>query len=309
MALGKIIATAALLIISCSANAQFHFSAEADFTEEITDGKTINIVSKGHSRYSQRWQQLVTEYIIPAATTITINSEQPQLKYSILYRAINSGFSTTPAVDFNYNPVSVEKRDKSIIITYTLAETYSDTLLNTPDMVAKILTSQTNNRLDAEIMYDINNKIIAKSFYYDYQIIGGTDIPTRIISVSYGEKEIYSKTIYSNIEIDKRTSDTAEINVLKPSEQDYKCEYNSKKFYSGLFAFYKRTISPQDIQQCSFYPSCSQYSIMTFSQNGFFYGFADTFDRLLRCSGADHSKYEFDKNLNLHIDYPLNRKK
>ena len=34
MALGKIIATAAFLIISCSANAQFHFSAEADFTEE-----------------------------------------------------------------------------------------------------------------------------------------------------------------------------------------------------------------------------------------------------------------------------------
>ena len=51
MALGKIIATAALLIITSKANAQFHFAAEADFTEEITDGKTINIVSKGHSRY------------------------------------------------------------------------------------------------------------------------------------------------------------------------------------------------------------------------------------------------------------------
>lgn len=309
MALGKIVATALSLIISSSANAQFHFSAEADFTEEITDGKTINIVSKGHSRYSQYNQRLVTEYIIPTATTITINNEHPQLKYSILYRAINSGFSTTSAVDFNYNPVSVEKKDKSVIITYMLAETYSDTLLNTPDMVAKILTSQTNNRLDAEIMYDINNKIIAKTFYYDYQIINGTDFPTRIISVSYGEKEIYTKTIYSNIEIDKQTTDTVEINLLKTSEQSNKCEYNGKTFYNGLFAFYKRTISPQDIQQCSFYPSCSQYSMMTFSQNGFFYGFADTFDRLLRCSGGDHSKYEFDKNLNLHIDYPLNRKK
>lgn len=309
MALGKIIATAVLLIISSNAKAQFHFSAEADFTEEITDGKTINIVSKGHSRYSQRSQQLVTKYIKPTTATITVNSEQPQLKYSILYRAVNNGFATTPAVDFNYKPVSVEKKDKSVIITYMLDDNYTDTLLNTPDMVVKILTSQTNNLLDAEVMYDINNQIIAKTFYYDYKTTNGTDIPTRIISVSYGKNEIYSKTIYSNIEIDKQTTDSTEINVLTHSEEGSKCEYEEKKMYNGLFAFYKRIISPQDIQKCSFYPSCSQYSIMTFSQNGFFYGFADTFDRLIRCSGADHSKYEFDQIHNLHIDYPLNRKK
>lgn len=308
MALGKIIATAALLIITSKANAQFHFAAEADFTEEITDGKTINIVSKGHSRYSQLSQKLVTTYINPTTATITVNSEQPQLKYSILYRAVNNGFATTPAVEFNYKPVSVEKKDKSVIITYMLDNNYTDTL-NTPDMVVIILTSQTNNRLDAEVMYDINNKIISKTFYYDYQITNGTDIPTRIISVSYGKNEIYSKTIYTNIEIDKQTAETAEINILNPSGRNNKCEYEVKKNYNGIFAFYKRIISPQDIQKCSFYPSCSEYSIMTMSQNGFFYGFADTFDRLIRCSGADHSKYEFDPKHNLHIDYPLNRKK
>lgn len=309
MALGKIIAPLLLLCCGIHAEAQLHFSVEADFLEEITDGKTINILSKGHISYHQGCQLLVADYILPNKTTITIDSKQPQIKHSVLYRALNTGFTATPATDFNYEPVAIKQRGKNAIATYMLPPKYADSLLNTPNMVSKIMTSQSNNHLDAEIMFNINDSIIGKTFYYDYQTIGGVNFPTRIISVSYSGKEIYTKTIYSNIEFDKYEPKASIIRPTEVSRPDSLCEESSKTVYNGLFAFYKRVISPQDIQKCSFYPSCSQYSKITFSQNGFFYGFADTFDRLLRCNGIHKDGYILDEKSHLLIDYPLKRKK
>ncbi|MBP5369547.1 MAG: membrane protein insertion efficiency factor YidD [Bacteroidales bacterium] len=308
MALGKIVAACLSICLCINAEAQLHFSVEADFLEEITDGKTINILSKGHLSYHQGCQILVQEYVLP--TTITTVVRQPQIKQSILYQAVNAGFAATSATDYNFEPVAVAKRGTSAITTYKLPPQIADTLLkHNQTIVCKIMTSQTGNRLDAEIMFDKNDSVIGKTFYYDYETIGGVDFPTRTISVTYGEKELYVKNIYSHIEFDKFEPDSSKIYPTEAFQRDSLCEEEGKTFYNGLFAFYKRIISPQDIQQCSFYPSCSQYSKITFSQNGFFYGFADTFDRLLRCNGIDKNGYIFDENRNRLIDYPLKRKK
>lgn len=309
MAVGKIVAAIFLFGISAYSEAQLHYSIEADFIEEITDGKTTNILSKGNSRYHKGSQLYISEYSVPTSYTIKVDSAEPLFKYSTLYRALNSGFNSSPATEYNYEPVSVEKKGKSVITTYLLPPKHADTQPNNQYNVGKIMTSQSNNRIDAEIMFNTHDSIIAKTFYYDYQTIEGVIMPTRIISVSYGETELYVKTIYSNIKLDQFTPESAKNSVTIPYKSYPKCEEDSKNIYNGLFAFYKRVISPQDIQKCSFYPSCSQYSKITFSQNGFFYGFADTFDRLLRCNGIHKDGYILDEKTHLLIDNPLKRKK
>ena len=308
MAHGKIVAAFLPICFCINAEAQLHFSVEADFLEEITDGKTINILSKGHLSYHQGCQLLVKEYAAPTAITTIVR--QPQIKQSILYQALNAGFAATSATDYYFEPVAVVKRGKSAITTYMLPPRIADTLLkHNQNAVGKIMTSQTSNHLDAEIMFDKNDSVIGKTFYYDYETIGGVDFPTRTISVTYGETEIYIKSIYSNIVFDNYKPDSSIIYPTEAFQKDSLCEEEGKTFYNMLFAFYKRIISPQDIQKCSFYPSCSQYSKITFSQNGFFYGFADTFDRLLRCNGVDKKGYLYDEKRNRLIDYPLKRKK
>lgn len=47
-------------------------------------------------------------------------------------------------------------------------------------------------------------------------------------------------------------------------------------FMTGLFKFYKHTISSQDSRKCTFYPSCSEYGIIAFKEyglKGIFYTF------------------------------------
>ena len=295
MAFGKIVAALSLVCLCLNSEAQLHYSIDADFIEEITDGKTTNILSKGHSRYHKASQIYIIEYNLPTSVTVKVDSGDPLFKYSALYRALNNGFNTTPATEYQYEPVAVEKKGKSVITTYMLPPNYTDTPTNNQVKIGKI-------------MFGTNDSIIAKTFYYDYASINGIIIPTRIISVSYGETELYVKTLFSNIELDKFISESSKNIVTKASRNTSLCEEDSKTIYNGLFAIYKRMISPQDIQKCSFYPSCSQYSKITFSQNGFFYGFADTFDRLLRCNGIHKDGYIFDEQSNSLIDYPLKRK-
>lgn len=309
MALGKIAAAIFLVCLCLHSEAQLHYSIDADFIEEITDGKSTNILSKGHSRYHKASQTYITEYSLPTSATVRVDSDELLFKYSALYRALNAGFNITPAVEYHYEPVAVEKKGKSVITTYMLPPEYTDNPTDNQLKVGKIMTSQSNNRIDAEIMFGTNDSIIAKTFYYDYESINGVIMPTRIISVSYGETELYVKTLFSNIELDKFIPESSKNSITVPSRSNSLCEEESKTIYSGLFAIYKRLISPQDIQKCSFYPSCSQYSKITFSQNGFFYGFADTFDRLLRCNGIHKDGYIFDERTNRLIDYPLKREK
>ncbi len=64
---------------------------------------------------------------------------------------------------------------------------------------------------------------------------------------------------------------------------------------SFSFLFYKKYISSQDVDACVFHPTCSAYMIGSINKNGFFIGFLNGFDRLLRC----HSF------VNEH-DYPCN---
>ncbi|MCQ2974714.1 MAG: membrane protein insertion efficiency factor YidD [Bacteroidales bacterium] len=96
--------------------------------------------------------------------------------------------------------------------------------------------------------------------------------------------------------------------LLKPKKTVYLDKNSKKSFYTNMFVFYKKVFSKQDINKCSFYPSCSKYCIMSITENGFFYGFFDTIDRLSRCNGINKNYYQYDKYYNCLIDYPLKKK-
>jgi putative membrane protein insertion efficiency factor len=72
---------------------------------------------------------------------------------------------------------------------------------------------------------------------------------------------------------------------------------NNTSIISLLFRGYKRFISSQDYGSCSFYPSCSVYSIDAINKEGFFLGILNTIDRLSRCNGKNKKDYpKFSNN-------------
>ncbi len=83
---------------------------------------------------------------------------------------------------------------------------------------------------------------------------------------------------------------------------DFKGKNELQSAAYGLFIFYKKFISSQDLNSCVFYPSCSVYTITSIKKHGFFFGFLDGFDRLQRCNRVAHEKYKKYKNSNLLYD-------
>jgi uncharacterized protein len=65
--------------------------------------------------------------------------------------------------------------------------------------------------------------------------------------------------------------------------------------FSGLFLFYKTFISSQDMQRCTFTPSCSEYAIQAVKQEGVIIGILNAFDRLSRCNGLSPEEYNIDE--------------
>ena len=101
------------------------------------------------------------------------------------------------------------------------------------------------------------------------------------------------------------------VNEKVKTEKPAKVKYASAKrnknpvqlFFSGLFLSYKYLISSQDGNKCGFYPTCSEYGIMSVKKHFFVIGLLDTFDRLARCNG-NHDAYEYDEEKDYYIDLP-----
>jgi putative component of membrane protein insertase Oxa1/YidC/SpoIIIJ protein YidD len=122
--------------------------------------------------------------------------------------------------------------------------------------------------------------------------------------------------LYSIINIHAQYS--SEIQSLKMKYMD-KPEgaiiYNTKNSDDGLFLvanrlfnFYKKYISSQDHASCSFTPSCSEYALVSISEQGFLLGTMNSIDRLSRCNGRNKRHYHQDEITGLSIDEVRNHK-
>jgi putative component of membrane protein insertase Oxa1/YidC/SpoIIIJ protein YidD len=72
-----------------------------------------------------------------------------------------------------------------------------------------------------------------------------------------------------------------------------------------LLSFYKKFISSQDGETCSFNQSCSHFSAWAVREKGLFTGVLLTADRLTRCNGIKPDRYKRDSISGKNIDdYP-----
>jgi putative component of membrane protein insertase Oxa1/YidC/SpoIIIJ protein YidD len=73
-------------------------------------------------------------------------------------------------------------------------------------------------------------------------------------------------------------------------------EHQHKDFPTLLFRFYKNWVSSQNDNVCTFYPSCSNYTMQCLHQKGIMIAILAGFDRLARCNGLSPENYSRYKN-------------
>ena len=78
--------------------------------------------------------------------------------------------------------------------------------------------------------------------------------------------------------------------------------------FSGLFLFYKRFISSQDVSRCNFTPTCSEYALQAIKSQGTVAGIINFFDRFTRCNGLNKEDYPKDPMNKVLVDPVRNYK-
>ena len=168
-----------------------------------------------------------------------------------------------------------------------------DTVMVYTDMTGKTRTLK---------MYMDFSTLLTQTELNEYKYYNGRNFPVQITSTSYENNEpvLITKLSFSNIEFNRATSMAAteplkDASVLtayaRPSEVQAQTYYVSipSVLLNTSFRFYKRFITEQDMTNCPFYPSCSQYMVDAVSQNGLF-GIFQGLERLKRCTNAEHKR-------------------
>ena len=166
-------------------------------------------------------------------------------------------------------------------------------------------------------MFVDSSTLVTETTLENFKTASGFSFPTSIISVSYNEGEPFMTTelTMSNIsfnnflesdykekdlflttatppELKKDLSVTQKYNSPdSPAQEVYRVSIPSV-LVSGTFKFYKKYITSQDMSNCPFYPSCSQYMLEAVSQNGML-GFFQGIERLKRCTNTEHSRNQY----------------
>lgn len=78
---------------------------------------------------------------------------------------------------------------------------------------------------------------------------------------------------------------------VSPAQNTYRVSIPSV-LVSSSFSFYKKFITSQDMSNCPFYPSCSQFMLEAVSTNGIF-GFFQGLERLKRCTSTEHKRAQY----------------
>lgn len=170
-----------------------------------------------------------------------------------------------------------------------------------------IVQSDFEGRFTQLSMYiSMENKTpVTKTSLSDFEYNTGFSFPTRIVSVSYeGDNQVQKKVLtLSNIQFNKGDTQNTVILTLPqtdfsttktvntpsvPNENSYRVSIPSV-LVGASFKFYKKFITNQDMTNCPFYPSCSQYmqeAVSIHGVKGLFMGV----ERLKRCTATEHKR-------------------
>lgn len=123
----------------------------------------------------------------------------------------------------------------------------------------------------------------------------------QLTALSAGEADILNSHVFDHSSYKKQFSNkkiTADI-----SSKGEKAGFAAQLFMQGVWV-YKDIISPQDMDVCTFYPSCSEYAFISLRSKSFPEAILDTGDRILRCYGGNHAFYKQDFKRKKSIDFP-----
>ncbi|MBO4532084.1 MAG: membrane protein insertion efficiency factor YidD [Treponema sp.] len=168
-----------------------------------------------------------------------------------------------------------------------------DTVMVYSDMDGKIQTLK---------MYKDFSTLLTQTQIDEYKYYNGRNFPVSITSTTYENNEpvLITSLSFSNIEFNKAdpngaldpTRDisklTAYTRASAAAQQSYDVSIPSVLLKTS-FKFYKKFITAQDMTNCPFYPSCSQYMVDAVNQNGVF-GLIQGLERLKRCTNTEHKR-------------------
>ncbi len=184
-------------------------------------------------------------------------------------------------------------------------------------------------------MFVNSSTLVTDTKLSDFESSAGFSYPTSITSISYDEEQeiMTTQLALSNISFNFTVQNDfvnlmEELQITKiaaakkdlsnpkliqaPSEEEPKVYRVSipSVLVSGSFKFYKKYITSQDMSNCPFYPTCSQFMLEAVSQNGFL-GFFQGIERLKRCTNTEHSRgiYETLSNGKHYDPVPAKNKK
>ena len=182
-----------------------------------------------------------------------------------------------------------------------------------------IVYSDAAGRFTRLKMYTEAETLITDTGLFEFESSQGYSYPTSIISVSYDEGLPFLETTlgFSNVNFLLKQEDLTTIDTILhedtiiledysikdlsvnsgfispegPSSVSYKVSIPSV-LTGASFKFYKKFITSQDMSNCPFYPSCSQYMLDAVSANGVL-GFFQGLERLRRCTSTEHKRDQY----------------
>ena len=169
-------------------------------------------------------------------------------------------------------------------------------------------------------MYVDETTLVTDTSLYEFEAAQGYSYPTSVISTSYDQGKAFLETSlgFSNVSFSLSQEDLSLVEKLLKEDKYCNCEYPVKDLsdqyavrtalipaaesyrvsipsvlVSGSFKFYKKFITSQDMSNCPFYPSCSQFMLDAVSANGVF-GFFQGIERLKRCTSTEHKRNMYE---------------
>ena len=195
--------------------------------------------------------------------------------------------------------------------------------------------SDSKGRFTRLKMFVNSRTLVTDTSLNNFKSSAGFSYPTSIISLSYDEAQpmMTTELTLSNISFNIQVNE-AFVNLLDTSQLQTKAVTTKDLSYkqkiigpdqpeqtvyrvsipsvlvSSSFKFYKKYITSQDMSNCPFYPSCSQFMLDAVAQNGFM-GFFQGLERLKRCTNTEHSRgiYETLSNGKHYDPVPVKNKK
>ena len=182
-----------------------------------------------------------------------------------------------------------------------------------------LVYSDTAGRFTRLQMYAEANTLITDTALFEFEAELGYTYPTLIVSTSYDEGSAFLETTlgFSNISFVLNQEEHNTIDTLTHEIKSLLAQYPSKDLSvasdyiipaapesvsykvsipsvitGASFKFYKKFITSQDMSNCPFYPSCSQYMLDAVSANGVL-GFFQGLERLRRCTSTEHKRNQY----------------